>query len=150
MNGEKGLTLLEVLVASVIMAIAVVGLLSNLTTSMRAAARLTDYDRATMLARTKMDELLAQQRLPINQVMQGEFDPAVAGQLQAGWRGLVRRFETLKDASAGTQALDRVEVEVWWMAGDQRKSFTLDAFKRVVLLPEDLAVGPVVPQPPTP
>ena len=138
MNNEKGLTLLEVLIATLIMAIAVVGLLSNLSTSLRNVARLTDYDRAAMLARTKMDELLAQNRLPKNMVLQGDFDPAVSGQMKAGWRAMVRPFESLPNPTPGMSALDRVELEIWWMSGEDRKTFTLEAFKRVILTPEDV------------
>ena len=40
------------------MGIAVSGILSGLAGAARNASRLTDYDRATLLARQKMDELL--------------------------------------------------------------------------------------------
>ena len=59
---RAGFTLLEVLVATTIMAIAVSGLLASLSTSLRVASRLTDYDRATLLAREKMDELLVNEK----------------------------------------------------------------------------------------
>ena len=48
---RNGFTLLEVLIATLIMGVAVVGLLSAISTSMRSAARLTDYDRVAILAR---------------------------------------------------------------------------------------------------
>ena len=59
MRFRRGFTLLEVMVATTIMGIAVVTLLSALSTSVRNATRLTDYDRAVLLARAKMDALLA-------------------------------------------------------------------------------------------
>ena len=61
---RKGFTLLEVLVATTIMAIAVVTLLGGISTSMRNAARLTGYDQAVMRARSKMDELIVNHRVP--------------------------------------------------------------------------------------
>jgi len=55
---EDGFTLLEVLVATLVMAIAVAGLMSAISSSLRNAVRLTDHDRAVLLGRQKMDELL--------------------------------------------------------------------------------------------
>jgi len=140
-RGEHGLTLLEVLVASVIMAIAVVGLLTSLTTSMRGAARLTDYDRASMLARTKMDELLAQTHLPRMRNLEGSFDPSVTAGMEAGWRANITPFDSLPKAPAGTLALDRIELEVWWIAGDARRTFSLEGFRRVTVTPEEAVEG---------
>ena len=65
------------LVATLIMGMAVVGLLSAISTSMRNAARLTDYDRVAMLARAQMDALL--------------LEPAPATVLGPGRRDSIRR-----------------------------------------------------------
>jgi general secretion pathway protein I len=136
---RKGFTLLEVLVATVLMAIAVAGLLSNLTTSMRTAARLTDHDRAAMLARRKMDELLLVPRLPKYQVFEGVWDPAIAGEMKGGWRAQLMPFERHPNPGPGTLALDRLELEVWWMSGGQRRTFVVEGYRTDVLRPEDLA-----------
>lgn len=135
MKNERGLTLLEVLVAALIMAIAVVGLLSSLSTSMRNASRVMDYDRATILARTRMDELLAVTRLPKFVVQEGNFDAT------SGWRARALPFESPVGAGPGVSAIDRVELEIWWMAGEQRRVFTLEGFRRTVLTQEDIAAA---------
>ena len=136
-RGQRGMTLLEVLVAAVIMAIAVVGLFTSLTTSMKSAARLTDYDRGAMLARTKMDELLALSRLPRMTLLEGRFDPSVTAGMEAGWRAKVTPFESLPQTPAGSLAMDRVELEVWWLNGENRKAFTLEGFRKVTITPEE-------------
>src|SRR4029077_1217587 len=63
---RRGFTLLEMMVATVILAVAIVGLLSGITGALRNAARLTEYDRAVQLARLRMNELVVDERLPRN------------------------------------------------------------------------------------
>lgn len=135
---ERGFTLLEVLVATLIMGLAVVGLLSSISTSLRHAARVTDYDRVTLLARAQMDMLLLNQRLPWFTVVEGSFDPAIAGGLDAGWRARVTPFEMPLSHGVGTSVLERIELEIWWKNGDERRTFTLDAFRRKILRPDDV------------
>lgn len=139
MRRQRGFTLLEMMVATVIMAVAVVGLLSGISGALRNAARLTDYDRAVQLARLQMNELLVDQRLPRDVVMNGAFDPAQSGGLDAGWRARLSNFERPPSLAAGQTTLDRVELEIWWMSGGQRRTFTLDAYRPHVLTPQDLA-----------
>lgn len=136
---RKGFTLLEVLVATTIMGVAVVGLLSALSTSVRNAARLTDYDRAVILAKSKMDALLLDSRLPLFSVMAGEFDQATIGGMRGGWRARLTPFETPPNPAAGSGTLERLELEIWWMPGDIRRTFTLEGFRRKTIRPEDLA-----------
>jgi general secretion pathway protein I len=139
MKKQRGFTLLEVLVASLIMGIAVVGLLSAISTSIRHAARLANYDRIALLARAKMDALLVDTRLPQFSVLEGGIDPALMGGVEAGWRARVTPFEMPMERTVGTPVLQRIELEVWWMSGDQRRTFTLDSFRRLTLRAADVA-----------
>jgi general secretion pathway protein I len=100
---ERGFTLLEMLVATVIMGIAVVALLGNISTSMRHAGDLTEYDRAALLAR------------------------------RSGWTARLELFEAPPQAPPGTSILERLELEVWWMRGQARRTVNLEAFRRAVL-----------------
>ena len=138
---QRGFTLLEVLVATVIMAIAVTGLLSALSTSLGSAARLTDYDRAALLGRQKMDELLIASKAQKLTPFEGTWGPEVAGDLRTGWRALITPFEMPPTAGPGTPYLERVELEIWWMNGQKRRTFSLEGFRRSVITPEDRALG---------
>jgi type II secretory pathway pseudopilin PulG len=128
------------MVATVIMAVAVVGLLSGISGALRNAARLTDYDRAVQLARLRMNELLVDQGLPRDAVINGAFDPGQSGGLDAGWRARLSNFERPPTLGAGQIGIDRVELEIWWMSGTQRRTFTLDAYRPHVLTKADLPV----------
>lgn len=136
-QSQRGFTLLEVLVATLIMGIAISGVLGALSASSRNAARLSDYDRATLLAKSKMDELLADQNAPRRVPMLGNFDPSLTNGNQAGWRAVVAPYEAAPGAGAGMWVVDRVELEVWWITGDARHTFALEGFRRSMLRPDD-------------
>jgi len=139
--GKRGFTVLEMIVATTIMGIAVVGLLSGISASTRNAARLREYGRVVQLARLRMNELLVDPRVPRDVVLAGPYDPALSGGLIAGWQARVTAFEMPPVASPGQMALDRIELQVWWMAGTQRRTFTLDGFRPRTLKPEDFVPG---------
>lgn len=127
---SRGFTLLEMLVATTIMGIAVVGLLANISASLGNAARLTSHDRATLLAGQKMDELLLDQHLPKQVFFEGRFDPALTGGTEAGWRAQLTPFEAPPNARPGTEILERIELEIWWMSGARRRTLALEGFRR--------------------
>ena len=144
MTGKRGFTLLEMIVATTIMGIAVVGLLSAISQAAHNAARLRDYDRVAQLARLRMNDFLVDRQVPRDTVLSGPFDPAIAGGLDAGWQARVTAFEMPPQPGPGMPALDRIELQVWWMSGERRRTFTLEAFRQRTLRPED--IPPVVPR----
>ncbi|MBZ2179644.1 MAG: prepilin-type N-terminal cleavage/methylation domain-containing protein [Acidobacteriota bacterium] len=139
-RSSAGFTLLEVLVASVIMAVAIAGLLSNLTTSLRNAARLTEYDRAALLARHKMDELLVTPAIPGQLVIEGSFDPAQSGTVEAGWKARASILEGPPNAGPGVEILERIELQVWWKQGAKLRTFPLDGYRKRILLPGEVVL----------
>jgi len=138
---RRGFTLLEVLVATLIMALAVTGLLSALSTSLRSASRLTDYDRATLLARQKMDELMIATRAPKRAPFAGTWGPEVTGGLPMGWRARITPFEAAPGTGVGAAFLERIELEIWWMYGEQRRTFQIEGFRRSIMTQDDVAAG---------
>ena len=127
---DQGFTLLEVLVATVIMGIAVAGLIAGLSQSAKNASRLTDYDRAAMLARTKMNELVLDVSLPFDGSLDGTFDRDQSGGIASGWRASLRPFDVPPKAAPGTTILQRVALEIWWMpASGTRRSIQLDSYR---------------------
>jgi type II secretory pathway pseudopilin PulG len=129
------------IVATTILGVAVVGLLSGLAGVTRNAARLREYDRAAQLARLRMNDLLADYKAPHNQVLSGSFPREISGGTEAGWNARVTTAEVPPAPIANDFALDRIDLEVWWMAGSQRRSFKLESYRRRLLTNEDMG-GP--------
>jgi general secretion pathway protein I len=127
---RQGFTLLEVLVATTLMGIAVVGLIATLQTSVGNATRLTDYDRAALVARSQMDTLLLDPTLPKLVVVQQPIEPVLLGGRTGGWRARVTPFDRKPDSGPDAEHLERIELEIWWMDGERRKAFTIEAFRR--------------------
>ena len=124
----RGYTLLEVLVASTIMATAVGSLLSALSVSVRNASHVIGSDRAAVLAKRTMEDLLASP-LPLGQVFQGRFDPRQVA-LEGGWRARVEPFESVPGAPRNRGIIERIVLEVWWMDGARRRTFQMEAFRQ--------------------
>ncbi len=130
MTRRAGFTLLEVLVATLIMGIAVAGLIAGLSQSVKNAARLTEYDRAAMLARTKMSDLLLDADLPFDGSADGPFDPAQTGGVPGGWRASLKPFDLPPNAGPGTLILQRIVLEIWWQpAAGTRRTMQLTSYR---------------------
>ena len=121
---RKGFTLLEVLVATLIMGLAVTGMMTALSTSMRNAARLTDHDRMAMLV---------DRTLPLEAEFDGGFDPQVTGGEQAGYHVAMSVFEAPPQTPPLTPVLQRIVLHVWWKQGEKQHGFDLEAFRRSVI-----------------
>jgi general secretion pathway protein I len=137
-TGKRGFTLLEMLVASTIMAVAIVGLLAGIGGATRNAARLRDYDRAAQLARLRMNELLADDTLTQGQSLSGNFDRTLTGGLDAGWEARLTTVEMPPTPASGQPCVQLVELQIWWQAGGQKRTFTLDSYRTHILKPADL------------
>jgi general secretion pathway protein I len=130
-KAERGFTLLEVLVATVIMGIAVAGLIAGLSQSAKNASRLTDYDRGAMLARGRMNELLLDANLPFEGNIEGPFTGDQSGGIPSGWRATLKPFDSPPSAAPGAVILQRIALEVWWVpVNGGRRSIQLEGFRQ--------------------
>ena len=119
------------IVATLIMAIAVVGLLGAISGAARNAARLRDYDRVVQLGRLRMNDILADPGAPLS----GTFDTDLTGGMEAGWLAQITPFEEPPVPGPGAWILDHVRLEIWWMASGQRRTFTIEGLRRGVMRP---------------
>jgi len=126
------------IVATVIMSIAVVGLLSGLAGATRNAARLRDYDRVAQLAQWRMNELVADPTLRPGASVGGLFETTLTGGLEAGWRGRIMNLEPPPHPPMiGELVLDQIVLEVWWMNGDNRRTFRMETVRQRTVGPGD-------------
>jgi len=135
---SPGFTLLEMMVATFIMGVAVVGLMAEISTSMRNASLVTNRDRAALLARSKLNELMLEPGLPLATLEGGQFDPSLTGGVPGGWSARMTRFEMPPQPQVGDRVLDRVQLEIWWTDNGQRRTFTLYGYRTDVLRPDDV------------
>jgi general secretion pathway protein I len=133
MTGRRGFTLLEMLVASTIMAIAIVGLLAGIGGATRNAAHLREYDRAAQLARVQMNNLLADDLLGQGSNMSGAFNRTLTGGIDVEWQARLSTVEMPPTPMAGQPCLQRIELQIAWMAGEQKRTFTLDGYRTHML-----------------
>lgn len=149
---EAGYTLLEVLVATTIMAIAVTALVGNLTGSLRNLSRLTEQDRATLLTKRKLEEILIQPPVMITRFIpvEGGFDqPISTDGGKSGWRLVITPTELPERPYPGSPVLDRLELEAWWepTGSKKRRTFSIVTYRRGVLTEADfLASGGALPR----
>jgi general secretion pathway protein I len=129
---QSGFTLLEMIVATALMGMAIVGLLSLITQSLSNASHVREYDRAAMLARSKMSELLTVTPLPLAQPLEGAFDEA------SGWTARLDPFEVAGQPGPGSSMLARIQLTVWWVNNGQRRSIDLESYRAMAVRPEHL------------
>jgi len=129
-KSQSGFTLLEVLVATLILAVAVSALLGNLSTSTANLFRTSDVDRLTHLSKRKMDELITVQSLPRGVVMKGvlEADPKTSKAL-AGFSAQILPFGPM--GMNTRERLERIQLETWIDSGGRRRTLQLESYRSV-------------------
>ena len=118
---SQGFSLLEVLVAMMVLGIAFSTLFGLISGSMRNVDRLQEYEKITRLAQMKLNELTMQLNQGLTPELSGAFDPKYR------WQS---RLEPLS-LEVGPQAkpgysLFRVWLSVQWSGRDHENEFTLE------------------------
>ena len=127
---REGFSLIEMIVATAILATAIIGLLTLTSVSLSNAAVIREYDRASMLARAKMSELLEVSPLPLGEVMAGAFDESTR------WEVRTEPFDIVPPAIVGRAMLVRVELTVVWVAREREKFIQLEGYRSMRIQPE--------------
>jgi general secretion pathway protein I len=128
-SSQKGFTLLEVLVATIILAVAVSALMANLSTSTANLFKVNDLDRLTFLSKRKMDELLSVQNIPRGVVLEGVLETDISNKATAGFSARIMPLGPINQYSG--DRLERVRLETWLQSGSRRRTLLLESFRTV-------------------
>lgn len=124
MKGRLGFSLLEMVVATFLLGVAVVGLLGAIGNSLSGIATAREYDWAAMVAKSTMNELLTVQPLPLGGPLRGRLGD------EAGWDALATPLPDYGTDARGRQ-LVRIRLEVWWDSAGERKQVGLEGIRRL-------------------
>ena len=128
-HSSNGFTLIEVLVAMMILVISLVVLLQLFSGGLRAGRLSDDYTRAILHAREKMEEILLFEKSGSGE-QEGEFKDGFK------WKTKIDRVENTEEEAA-KMSLDsfNVKVEVTWFEGSREKHFEINSLK--ISVPEN-------------
>lgn len=127
----KGFTLIETLVAIMILATCLVIILQLFSGAMKAGRLSDEYTRAVFHAREKMEEILLTEELA-DGVAYGEFEDAFKWKAEIRYIEPAEEQEQVKKMSAD---MFRITVNITWHEGNREKYFetsTLKIAKRVI------------------
>ncbi len=115
MNGDRGFTLIEILVAIVVMAVALVVIMELFAGGLRAGRASEDYTKGILHAQAVMD----------TQLLKKQFGSAYSsGDFEDG-------YQWNSTITTVTDTLARIDVEITWTAAGKQKSFKLSSLKLV-------------------
>jgi general secretion pathway protein I len=120
-DSSTGFTLLEVLVATAILAIAVGVIMQLFSANLRAIALSGDYVSAATKAESRMREILDDDKLS---------EKSFSETTEGGYKIDVSITEALKDRTENLQVkLLQIDLTIHWVKGSKEKSLTLSTLK---------------------
>jgi type II secretion system protein I len=111
---QSGFTLLELMVALVILALGIVGLMRAVSQGMAATAQIRDVTTATTLGQMKMEEL-ASNVVDLPAESNGDFGDAAP---EFSWRAVAEETDI--------EGLIKITIVVLWQRGNRQQSVTLE------------------------
>ena len=130
---QQGFTLLEVLVATVVLGTAVAALFSLLSGSLSNVRRLQGPEQALLLARSELNALLAASEqgraespaLPLDQTVRGRWNE------QYRWEAKATKVPSPRPPMPGEAILVRIEFDAYWNTGleNREKQLSLQTFQ---------------------
>lgn len=126
MTRENGFSLLEVAVATLLLGVAAVSILSAIGSSVSAAGAARDYGEAGLLARSCMNELLARRSLEPGATFRGKHESA------SEWEAFVEPLAGFGADAQGNRIV-RVRLDWRWNRGGERRSIRLEGYRRLRL-----------------
>ena len=151
MQQQLGFTLLEVLVAMVLIGFGLAIAFTAISGTARLDDKINGHTAAMALAQAKLDEALAS---PTFAVADDAVDQGYAG-TDFGYRIHLRPFEALTRAQqeripAFRQKLEEVEVEVFWGPKGNQQVYRLNSYRLAPPPPGERAAGGAAPTSSTP
>lgn len=133
---QHGFTLLEVLVAMVLLGVTYAGLLSAMSGSLQLARHAQEHENAVTLARSKLEETYADPNVDIADDGAEETYTGVTYAYKIEIREVPIVEKALQDKFPMPVALKEITVEVFWGGENGNdKSYKLVAYKQVSLKP---------------
>ena len=119
-SGQRGFTLMETLVAMMILSIALVIIFQQFSAALNAGHISESYTRAVWHAREKMDELLLHETLA-EDIQEGDFGD--------GYRWRYRIEQVKSDSRLNLEGVADFTITVWvsWKQGQNTKSMDISA-----------------------
>lgn len=114
----KGFTLLEILIAVMIMAICLVVVMQLFSGALNAAGKSEEYTKAVFIGKEKMEEFLLSETL-LEGEFYGDYDEKFS------WIVSVSAMPGKMELTSGLKRRFQIDLEVLWGAGSKQKAFSL-------------------------
>ena len=123
MTRPNGFSLLEMAFATLLLGMAVSGLVALTADSLRAVRSAREYGRAAEAARNSMNDILVRSPLPVGRELRGTQDGLYS------WTVVAEPAEGIGD-QGGAEGLLRIRMRLWWESGGERRTMALEAYRR--------------------